>query len=110
MNEETLHGEQLTEFDDRTIHELNLHAAKDIVKRAAHGPIIVFVALLVSAFSADMINEVRTLTVVFLVLILISSAWRMSLARLLSQQTEQLSQWKRNVTWSLLSAPVIWGS
>ncbi|OUR89563.1 hypothetical protein A9Q92_00845 [Methylophaga sp. 42_8_T64] len=109
MKQESLHGEQLIELDDKTIHELNLHAAKDIVKRASHGPAVVLVGLAVSIITADLLNEARALAITFFVLIAISSAARLYMAHLLEKQSERLPQWKRLATWSILSTPFIWG-
>lgn len=109
MKQESLHGEQLIELDDKTIHELNLHAAKDIVKRASHGPFIVLIGLAVSMFTADLLTEAKAVAITFFVLIVLSSAARTYMSHLLEQQSERLSQWKRLVTWSILSTPLIWG-
>jgi len=109
MKQESLHGEQLTDLDDESIHELNLHAAKDIVKRASHGPLIVLVGLAVSILTADLLNEAKEVAITFFVLIVLSAAARLYMSHLLEQQSERLSQWKRLVTWSILSTPFIWG-
>jgi len=102
--------DQLNGFDELTVHKLNVHAAKDIVKRSANGPLIVLLGFAVSVFSAKMLNESRLLTLIFFVLVVLSTAWRMYVAHLLPQQTERLKQWKRHLTWSILSTPLIWGA
>ncbi|PCH65426.1 MAG: hypothetical protein COC04_02000, partial [Gammaproteobacteria bacterium] len=109
MPQESLHSEHLIELDDKTIYELNLHAAKDIVKRASHGPVIVLVSLAVSIITADLFNEARALAITFLVLIVLSSTVRLYIAHILEQQSERLSQWERLAVWSILSTPLIWG-
>lgn len=109
MNKDADYDGLMTGFDDKTIHELNLHAAKDIVNRATHGPIIVLVGLGVSLFSTDLIKEARLLAFVFFILILMSTFWRLTMSRLLSQQAEQLPKWTRYATWAILSTPLIWG-
>jgi len=55
------------------------------------------------------LNEAKALAITFFVLIILSSTARMYMAHLLEQQSERLSQWKRLVTWSILSTPFIWG-
>jgi signal transduction histidine kinase len=101
--------EQLSEFDEPTVHKLNLHAAKDIVKRSANGPLIVLLGFAVSVFSADMLNEARVLTLIFFVLVVLSTALRMYVAQLLPKQSQRLTQWKQYMAWSVLSTPIIWG-
>jgi signal transduction histidine kinase len=110
MDRSKLYVDQLSKFDESTVHKLNLHVAKDIVKRSSNGPFIVLLGFAVSVFTTKMLNEARALTLIFLVLVVLSTILRMYVAHLLPQQTERLAQWKRYMSWSLLSTPLIWGA
>jgi signal transduction histidine kinase len=110
MDTSKLHVGQLSEIDEPTVHKLNVHAAKDIVKRSANGPFIVLIGFSVSVLSTKMLNESKELTLIFFVLFVLSTILRIYVAHLLPQQTKRLTQWKRYMTWSLLSTPLIWGA
>lgn len=109
MDRTERHTEQVIEFDKQTVHKLDLRAAENIVKRSANGPLIVLLGFAVSVFSAKMLNEARVLTLVFFVLVVLSTLLRIYVAHLLPYQTERLASWKRYMVWSLLSTPLIWG-
>jgi signal transduction histidine kinase len=110
MDTTQLHIDQLSQFDEQTVQKLSFHAAKDIVKRSANGPFIVLLGFVVSVFSAKMLDESRGLTLIFFVLVVLSTVLRMYVAHLLPKKTERLAQWKHFMTWSLLSTPLIWGA
>ncbi len=104
-----MNSEQITNFGEQTVRELNIYAAQDIMNRAATGPIVVLLGLGVSLFTTDLLDDSTALSLTFFVLIMISAAARVYMSRLLVRETGRLEQIQKYVICSILSTPLIWG-
>lgn len=114
MKKTVLHGYQdpsIPPLEDKTIHELNHHAAQDFAKRSIPGSFIILIALLIIAYSSSIFSDAPSLIYLLITVLVISVVSRFFILRALPrcQTAHSLILWKNTFSLAVLATAMGWG-
>lgn len=102
-------GQASPSLDDKTIGDINYHAAQDMAKRSIPGAVIILFAFLISVNATTLLSDVPKITYVLFGILFLSTLSRLFILRAVPRNAAGVEKWTKWLSFAILSSAAIWG-